>query len=97
MMAYFTYKMNRVVVYCNLIYFAIGTLLFLLLLIKQSDFLIGLSMVFFVLASIVNALMLLLVFANTLLNPKDIEQHFLAFVIALFNYPIAILFIHFLT
>ncbi|WP_435623148.1 hypothetical protein [Flagellimonas sp.] len=97
MMKYFTYGINRNIVRCNFIYLAIGTLLFLLLLIEKSDFLVGTSIVFFMAVNIVNALMLLILLANLLSNFKDIEEHTCAFLIALLNYPIAVLFIYLLT
>ena len=97
MMVYFTYSINRIIVHCNFIYFEIGILLFLLLLIQQSDFLIGISMVFLVMANILNAFMLPIVVVSMLSNLKDLEQHLFALLIGMLNYPIAILFIHLLT
>jgi len=95
-MDYFTYGINRLAVRLALGYFVFGTLLFLMLLIEVTDFVGSLAVIFLIVASLSTAFILLLQLIAMFLNLKAMAQYLLAMAIALLNYPIAVVYLHFL-
>ncbi len=96
MIALFKHKYNRMAVHMAGISFLLGTLLMLMALISKSQMIVVLCISFLVLYVLVTFVLLLILLVNTLAHVKDIHEHIMTFIIVLMNYPIAILYIHFL-
>lgn len=96
MIVLFKHKWNRVAVRFAGISFIVGTSLMLIALMAENDMIITLGISFLVLYILVTLVMLLILFVNTMANFKDIHEHVMTLVIVLMNFPIAILYMHFL-
>tara|TARA_R110002167_G_scaffold94258_38_gene251852 strand:+ start:1561 stop:1860 length:300 start_codon:yes stop_codon:yes gene_type:complete len=89
---YFTYRNNLVAAYFAVICFAVGNLIFLLLLASRADVVVVLAIVFALLWAILTPFATLFLLVNLLFNIKDIQEHVAAIFMVVMNVPIAILY-----
>lgn len=95
MMTYFTCPVNRFAIKMTIFCFLTGSLIMLLLLFIKADFLFAAALIFLGISVVTNSITVFCLIINTFLNFAHIEQHTLTLVVALLNYPIAFLYIHF--
>lgn len=93
MIAYFPTRLHRVTLRMSLAQFALGTVLFLLLLIDKNSGLEIITMSFLGIATVVSVAQILILLTMCLLDFKQIEKHCTTIFISALNYPIAVLYI----
>ncbi|PCJ96248.1 MAG: hypothetical protein COA50_07310 [Flavobacteriaceae bacterium] len=95
-MGLFTYRINRIAIRHAALWFISGNILFLLALIKETDFIIALGLGFLLLFIIIHIILLFILVINMLIHFKDIEEHMTATILLLLNIPLAGLYLTFL-
>ncbi|WP_298473073.1 hypothetical protein [uncultured Maribacter sp.] len=96
-MSYFTLKHHQKIVKLAAICFALGNIIFLLLLISKQDFVIGFGILFFCFFILSNAIAMFTILINMLTEPKKMQEHITVLFLLLFNWPIAGLYIYFIS
>lgn len=90
------HRINRVAMRLALLSFVSGSIVFLLYLATQSDYVMGIGFFFLFLAFACNSGVLLVLFISALVNHRDLKEHVTAMVLVLLNIPIASLYINLL-
>lgn len=91
-MKYFTHRSCRVACRLSLFCTTLGSLLFLIALISEHEIVIGTGLVFLFLASMSSSLMLLVLFAFTLIHFRRLQEFLSAMVLLVLNLPLAMLY-----
>lgn len=92
----FKHRWNRMAVRMAGGSFALGTLLFLIALMAENPLIETLGLVFLVLYIPVTIIVCFLLFVNTLMHFRDLHEHVMTFLLVLLNFPMALVYIHFL-
>ena len=97
MTALFKHKWNRIAVRIATGSFLIGTLLMLTALMAENDIINTIGIVFLVCYIPITLISLFILFINSVTHLKDIHEHVMTVIIVLMNFPIALLYINFIT
>jgi hypothetical protein len=94
MMVLFKHKWNRRIVRVVSLYFLLSTLLLCIALIPETEFTILVGIILYLSYIIVTCIALIIILVNVLRYSKDIQEHTMALILLIMNYPISMLYIY---
>lgn len=95
MMVLFKHKWNRRIIRLVSFYFLLSTLVMCTALIPETEFIIIVGIILYLSYIIITCTALIILSINVLKYSKDIQEHTMALILLIMNYPLSILYIYF--
>lgn len=89
----FTYRVNRIAVYCSLWSFLLNTIIFLICISAEFSLHLGPGILILLLYVVLGPIVLTILTVNALLNLKDIKQHVQAIFLVLLSFSVFVLYV----
>ena len=97
MIALFKHKWNRRIMRVVSFYFLLSTLLLCIALIPENEFTTVIGIILYLSYIMVTCIAIIILLVNLLRYSNDIQEHFMAFILLIMNYPISMLYLYFMT
>ncbi|WP_423998110.1 hypothetical protein [Maribacter sp. IgM3_T14_3] len=93
-MALFKHKWNRRIVWIVSLYFLVSTLLLCIALIPETKITTVIGIMLYLSYIIITCIALIIILINVLRYSKDIQEHTMALILLIINYPVSMLYIY---